>query len=232
MGREGTAVATIPAGRLTRPTIQDFQWLDKELRALGFHPITVREVREDFDRSKIEMTKPHEGGREEGYAISHGSGYRVKVWTSFLATEQAYRMFDQGWVIIVDHSDNIIYRAQSTRRTKNFVQNLLMRARMARERVIHRPYCNGKGGCGQWMHFIQLKNRGCFWVCKNEAHHGKQRPRKGPDISLSSTVKTFANKKRKDRERDRHDPRRKSPRGNGLGNYRSKYKTGRAKAQK
>jgi hypothetical protein len=208
------------------PTADDFSWLDKELMTLGFGRISRRDTREDFERYKIVLTKPHPGGREEGYFYTHKSGYRAKVWTSFILADNDYRQLDKGWVIIVDRNDNIVYRAQVTRRTKNFAYNLLMRAKMALERTHFRPYCNEERGCGEWMYFIQRRSGACFWRCENVKHHGSLRacPKKGPDVTLSPEVKKFAEEKRLDRDRDRKDSRRVNPRGSGLGNYRSRFK--------
>lgn len=215
------------------PTVEDFLWLDHQLvNVIGMGRISARDIREDFERYKIELTKPHPGDREEGYFYNHKSGYRVKVWTSFVVGRNDYRDEDWGWVIIVDRNDNIVYRAQLTRRTVNFVYNLLMRARMAYERVHFRPYCDGENGCGEWMHFIQRKSGACFWRCENVADHGsfKACPKKDPDVTLSTVVKKFAKSKRLDRERDRNDPRRVNPRGTGMGNYRSKTRKTRQPA--
>lgn len=218
--------------RKNAPTVNDFHWLSRELIALGLGRISKRDIREDFDRYKIESIKPHPGGREEGYHYTHKSGYRVKVWTSFVLADNDYREFDLGWVLIVDAGDKIVYRAQITRRTTNFAKNLYMRARMAFERVHFRPYCNGDRGCGQWLHFIQRKDGGCFWRCKNEEFHGnlKNCSRKSPDTTLSPEVKTYAEEKRLDRKRDRKDPRRKTPRGTGMGNRKARFKKTRQPA--
>lgn len=201
-----------------------------EMSKVGFGRISQREVLEDFQRYKIERTKPHSGGREEGFFYIHRSGYMVRVWTSFILAKDDYRRLDWGWVIIVDRRNKIVYRAQITRRTRNFAYNLLMRARMAFERVHNRPICEG---CGSWLDFVQQKNGGCFWSCPNIGSHGSHKacPKLDPDITFSPEVRKYAKEKRADRARDRKDSRRKTPRGNGMGRRKSSYKRTRAPFQ-
>lgn len=92
------------------------------------------------------------------------------MWTTWLEKERSAREEDAGWVLIAE-GDKVLYFSRPIHRTKNFLRNLSMQARIACWKVRHRPLCPE---CQNFMDIVQgraMKQR--FWRCgRRELHKG------------------------------------------------------------
>jgi len=133
--------------------------------------------------------------------ILTANGLTVYVWTTWLEESRQAREEDTGWVLILEGKE-VKYFAQPVHRTKNFVENLLNRAWIARWRVLNRHQCCE---CGQFMSIAQgrhLKSR--YWRCDNKTKHkGGRIVRLDWDHLLPRKTLAYVRGLRKHRERYR-----------------------------
>lgn len=154
------------------PSAEDISGFEKELVVRGFRRISSVEFAKQFQRLSLVAPRPRVG-RELGY-IFYANQYTVFVWTTWLEKEQVAREEDAGWVLIAE-GDKVLYFSHPIHRTKNFMHNLLMQARIACWKVRHRPLCPE---CHNFMDIVRgraLKQR--FWKCGWKELHadGKNR---------------------------------------------------------
>ena len=185
----------MPEQRL--PSHKDFSVFEEELTKRGFRRISSPEFSSQFYRLGLKAPRPRIG-RELGY-LFYANEYTVFVWTTWLPKEEAARASDAGWVLIAER-DNVLYFSHPIHRTKNFLQNLLMQARIACWKVRHRPLCPE---CLNFMSIVQgraLKQR--FWKCDRKKSHvgGKERFRSW-DYGLPEDVINFLKPIRKRRRK-------------------------------
>lgn len=160
----------MPEQRL--PDFEEFSAFEVELIKRGFRRLSSPEFSLQFKRLKLKAPRPRLG-RELGF-IFYANQYTVMVWTTWLLKEQVAREEDAGWVLIAE-GDNVLYFSHPIHRTKNFLHNLFMQARIACWRVRHRPLCPE---CRNFMDIVKgkaLKQR--FWKCSRTKLHagGKNR---------------------------------------------------------
>ncbi len=148
------------------PNPIEFEIFESRLTGFGFRPVSSAEVGRDI--LKFGLKPPRQrSGKEAGYVYSD-NGLDVYVWTTWLRDEGEAREEDAGWVLIVG-DDKILYSSHPIHRTKNFLDNLLNQARVARIRVRYRPKCPQ---CGEFMMVVHgrvLKSR--YWYCGNKTQH-------------------------------------------------------------
>ncbi len=177
------------------PESEEFVEFEGELKLRGFRRISGHEFATQFLRLGLKAPRPRRG-RELGY-VFHANHYTVFVWTTWLQRERVARDEDAGWVLISD-KDNVLYFSRPIHRTKNFLANLLMQARIACWRVRHRPLCPE---CHNFMHIVRgkaLKQR--FWQCDlKELHKDKKNRVKSWDHGLPTDALEYLKPIRKKR---------------------------------
>lgn len=179
------------------PGSKDFLDFEGELVKRGFRRISRPEFSLQFRRLELKAPRPR-SGRELGY-LFHANEYTVFVWTTWLEAEQVAREVDAGWVLI-SGGDNVLYFSHPVHRTKNFLQNLLMQARIACWKVRHRPLCPE---CNHFMDIVRgraLKQR--FWRCgRKELHTNGRDKSRSWDYSLPEEAFKYILPVRKRREK-------------------------------
>jgi hypothetical protein len=185
----------LPEQRL--PEINDFSDFEKELKRRGFRRISGPEFSSQFERLGLKAPRPRIG-RELGY-LFYANEYTVLVWTTWLLKQQEAREEDAGWVLIAE-KDNALYFSHPIHRTKNFLQNLLMHARIACWKVRHRPLCPE---CSNFMSIVRgraLKQR--FWKCDRKGLHAGSKDRfRSWDYGLPEDAVNFLKPIREKREK-------------------------------
>jgi len=122
------------------PTAQEFAKFVHELVDVRFFaPISRSDFWQDKARLGLKPPRRKREGPTRGYEY-HFRGLRVRVWTTWLIRENRVSDTGSGWVLILD-GDRIVYSSHPLHRTKNFLNRLLMRAKIARARVRNRPIC-------------------------------------------------------------------------------------------
>jgi hypothetical protein len=179
------------------PDAENLSVFEEELRSRGFRRISSPEFSSQFLRLGLRAPRPR-FGRELGY-IFHANQYTVLVWTTWLLKEQVAREEDAGWVLIAE-KDKVLYFSHPIHRTKNFISNLLMQARIACWKVRHRPLCQE---CHNFMNIVQgraLKQR--FWKCdRKELHAGGKNRFRSWDYGLPEEAVKYILPIRKKREK-------------------------------
>lgn len=156
----------------------------------------------------LENKRPNLGA-EVGFKYFR-NGYVVKVWTSCFRAEVAQCRreplisqdvvvskpvgTDFGWVVLTDAHNNAEYFARSTKRTKNFVKNLLQRAMITAQKVQNRPLCE------QYSTFMKIRRKpsgATFWECTLiDRHANRRRTSKDWDCGLGPKGKKVVGKAR------------------------------------
>lgn len=153
------------------PTWEDFLFIRKTLINWGFRFIGTWEVIEKFKRLQVVLPKRKHEGPETGFSYTL-NGYTVYVWTTFNVVTRTAKKKDSGWVLITK-GDRVVYFAVPTKRTKNFVKNLLNRAWEAQVHLKERPHCD-KDNCGAAMEIRRGKALGAtYYGCQKPIHKGK-----------------------------------------------------------
>lgn len=149
------------------PTPEAFEAFSKELLKRKFYKTSARELCERFSRLRLIAPRKIEGS-EVGFRFFEND-LEVVVWTTWVEKEQRVRTKDAGWVIILDERMDICYSSRPLHRTKNFLANLLMHARIARARVMRRPRCVE---CGHFMKLVHGKGmKATYWRCTRRLDH-------------------------------------------------------------
>lgn len=179
------------------PDLEDFLGFEKELAKRGFRQISGPEFSLQFDRLGLKAPRPR-SGRELGY-LFYANQYTVFIWTTWLLKEQVARDEDAGWVLIAE-GDKVLYFSHPLHRTKNFLWNLLMQARIACWKVRRRPLCPECRYFMNIVHGLALKQR--FWKCERKKLHsdGKNRFRSW-DYGLPSEAVNYLRPIRKRRRK-------------------------------
>lgn len=175
------------------PTLVEYEkGIRDKLLELGFRSITKREVSNDFERLDLFSRNPKKG-KEEGF-IFYSNGLKAIVWTTFVLSTETARDEDLGWVLIAK-GDRALYFSHPFRRTKNFAENLLNYARIAKERVLNRPLCSE---CKRQMDIAQGRGiRARYWICTNWKNHENRKSIKLTwDAGLSKDNLAFLKKER------------------------------------
>lgn len=178
------------------PESEAFSKFEEDLKGRGFRKISNAEFLTEFQRLGLKAPR-YRNGREVGY-IFYANQYVVVVWTTWLEKEKVARDEDAGWVLIAE-KDKVLYFSHPIHRTKNFLQNLLMQARIACWKVRHRPLCPE---CNNFMDIVRgraLKQR--FWKCGHkELHENKTNRFRSWDYGLPEEaiqyLKTIRKKRR------------------------------------
>lgn len=148
------------------PNPEDFIEFAEELLRRGFRRLSTAEFWTSFRSLKLTAPRPR-FGRELGF-IFEANGYTVVVWTTWLEENQVVREEDAGWILIAE-GEKVLYFSHPLHRTKNFIFNMLMQARIACWRVRNRPLCPE---CQNFMSIARgraLKQR--FWECNSTRLH-------------------------------------------------------------
>jgi|GEM_PF-2113336 len=100
-------------------------------------------------------------GRELGFVFTKDR-FTAVIWTGWLPGEKRSREQDSGWIVIEEDGKGIYF--SQLRRTRNFIDRILMEAKIARARIRTRPDCPR---CGNAMSIVHGKGLGsCYWRCK------------------------------------------------------------------
>ncbi|HEY4489869.1 MAG TPA: hypothetical protein VJC12_01270 [Candidatus Paceibacterota bacterium] len=185
--------------RQVLPDAAGFSWLEKKFRQMGFRPLESSEVRKDIVRFAAVAPHPRRG-REVGFIFS-ANGLDIVAWTTWLKEMQEARESDSGWVLIKE-TGAPLYFSHEIRRTKNFLWNLLLNARVAQLRVLSRPLCPE---CRQFMSIVRgpaIKSR--YWAClRRQFHENKRIQRYGWDYGLSAQALLWVRDVRRRRDRQK-----------------------------
>lgn len=197
------------------PSPHEFERFHEGIRGLGFREITRPEFKNDFIRLGLVAPRPRKG-REVGYSF-HANQLTVRVWTSWLTEEEweragepereaGIREKDSGWVLI-SQDDEARYFCHPLHRTKNFLENLTIRARITRDRVIMRPLCPR---CFYFMDIARGIGIGSrYWRCDSvELHENERYASLDWDWGLSEDDVRFVQADRKTRRKYREELRR------------------------
>lgn len=165
-------------------SLDDFQFISRELERLGFRKIEPGEFYDRIRNLKFQGFRPKKG-RETGFEF-RAKSLVVTVWTTWLEEEGNPRDSDEGWIAITSESGRRLYFSHPLHRTRNFVVNLLMQARIARWRVKNRPSCsqcgepmNIAGGrrreknqprCPECGELMEWERQG-YWICYGNGEH-------------------------------------------------------------
>lgn len=177
------------------PTPQTFSKFERTILKIGFLPISRTEVADAIRRNNLKAPRKREG-REAGFKY-YANGFVVYVWTTWLPEEGRARDEDAGWVLIVEKGV-IRYSSRPFHRTKNFLRNLLLHARLTQLRVSLRPKCPE---CGLFMDIVHGKARkSCYWSCRWIGLHADGRPH---TLDWDTPLPPIAQKHAKARRRPR-----------------------------
>ena len=186
-------------------TSEEFMRLDSELRELGFQRKFKKDMKNNFERLGLELTRHQRKAKGEvGYEFTK-NGLTVHVWSSWVEEDGKANKNDYGWILI-SNGDPAKYFAKPFRRTEGFVTKLLSYAWISQWKVIHRPLCSE---CKRFMDITSpnLKGRPLeefltrlrqrFWVCNNPEAHEKP-VYLNWDAGLGPKAKAFLAQRRKE----------------------------------
>jgi hypothetical protein len=167
-------------------TFGDFLKIEAKLRKHGFVEIHRKETQDTIVAHGLKSHRTVRGA-EVGFKYFR-NGYVVKVWTSCLGREvdQCRKEpllsldvvvsrppeEDFGWVVLTDSRNHAEYFARSTKRTKNFVTNLLKRALITAQKVQNRPLCPK---CKTFMEIHREPTGATYWECRQMDRHADGR---------------------------------------------------------
>ena len=176
------------------PTPEEFGIFRAELLKRNFHEVSARELYTQFPQTRLVAPRKIEGS-EVGFQF-RGNGMTVVIWTTWLEKSQCARTTDAGWIIILDEKMNLCYSSRPIHRTKNFLKNLFMQARIARARVARRPRC---GECNHFMRMVHGKGtKAVYWRCSRILDHKGGRAHSTPfDYGLPKEALDYLSTRRK-----------------------------------
>jgi hypothetical protein len=179
------------------PTPEEFTAFANELAKRSFHAISARELCKQSPQVWLVAPRKIEGseGDETGFRF-HENGLTVIVWTTWMGKYQRAHISDAGWIIILDEKMNLCYSSRPIHRTKNFLKNLFMQARIARARVARRPRC---GECNHFMRMVHGKGtKAVYWRCSRILDHKGGRAHSTPfDYGLPKEALDYLSTRRK-----------------------------------
>lgn len=177
------------------PSPEDFEKFQEMLFERGFRKLSRQEFVSEFRRLKLRAPRPRKG--RELALVLYANDYRAVVWTTWLKESQVARKKDSGWVLIAE-GNRVLYFSRPIHRTKNFLKNLSMQARIAGWKVRHRLRCPE---CHNFMHIVRgkaLKQR--FWQCRlTQLHEDRRRRFKSWDYGLPEEALKYLHPIRKKR---------------------------------
>jgi hypothetical protein len=177
-----------------QPDPARFWGMVKDLEKKGFRRISRNQFPRDQERLGIVLPERRNRAAEVGLRYDE-NGLQVRIWTTYLESEERVQEEDEAWVIIRE-GDKARYFSHPIHRTKNFLERLWKWAQVAQQRVKRRPLCpcckaymqiaNGKG----------LKSR--YWECrKSWVHDDRQFKFLDWDIGLSLKARDFVTRERR-----------------------------------
>lgn len=154
----------------------DFSFIEEELIKLGYVRRIAKNVKMDFIR--LGLVAPREIKGREASFITYNHGLNSLIWVSYDEVHKEWREVDLGWGLI-RKGDKRQYCSKPLRRTPNFIQALLKRARVNKWRVDNRPLCPY---CGAYMDIYERKDKKdkkptgqYLWACfKRDKHENKE----------------------------------------------------------
>ena len=161
-------------------TVSDFKFLEREMLAMGYRLKSHRQLKIDFKR--LDLSAPRKKKGREATFLYGNNFLQAVAHTTFDLDNQEWREEDLGWHLIKE-KDRIKYFSKPLRRTKNFISNFLMRARVNRWRIDNRPICP------ECKRFMEIKTRWTynheefrwestgqyFWGCLQKDNHQDNR---------------------------------------------------------
>jgi len=177
------------------PSKESFEYFTTEIEALGFIRIGTEETRKKLHEQNLHQPRKRKG-REIGFKF-YRNGLCVYVWTTYLHEKEEAREEDSGWVCITE-GDTAKYFSEPLKRTKNFFKNMLIKARIAQYRIIHRPrclYCKDT-----FLDIVRGRGvRSRYWKCGNTNRHEEDvKVYTLPwDTGMPPKARAFLDKKRK-----------------------------------
>lgn len=142
------------------PEEDDIKYIAHELNIRGFVPVCGL----SGFRSKTKDEKaipPHvRSGGELGFVFQKGD-FSVWIWTTWLPLARRVRENDCGWIVIEQNGRGVYFLP--VHRTKNFINHLLIEAKIARCRIRNLPIC---AKCDKKMKIVQGRGLGSrYWSC-------------------------------------------------------------------
>lgn len=181
------------------PNSNDFNYLKKEFKLLGFKEISNGEFSQRLNRLGLKSPR-FQKGRETGFYFKE-NGLTITVWTTWLEKQGQARESDAGWVVISEDGlddEKAVYFSHPIHRTKNFIINLLAQAWIAQWRIKNRPHCPQCKGFMKIVRGRAIKSR--YWRCSNrQKHQTRAVVNLDWDNSLPPKAKEYLKKMRKKR---------------------------------
>ena len=166
-----------------------------ELVTRRFYPVQgLEHFRKTKKDVRVIPPRPREGA-ELGFVFQKDD-LTVIVWTTWLLASQKARDVDCGWVLIEQKGSGIYF--VPVKRTKSFIANLLMEAKIARCRVRNRPMC---ASCHAPMIIVRGSGLGSrYWKCP-QGHSRKEWDTEEFLAELSEDAKQHLARRRRSRKR-------------------------------
>lgn len=142
------------------PTSYAIDRITDELLKRKFEPVQGLERFRRTAKDERAIPPRPRYGAELGFTFQKDN-LTVVVWTSWLLANGYARKRDCGWVLIEQDGRGMYY--YPVRRGKNFVERILMEAKIERLRVRHRPECPK---CNEPMRIVRGRGLGSrYWRC-------------------------------------------------------------------
>lgn len=176
---------------------EHLEMLRSEMSAMRFTEITYRDlnpnVYKNFESKRRE--------REIGFKYISEKGLVVIAWSTFSSKTGGTLKKDLAWVVTLQNDEE--FHNPSIKRTGNFINNFLFRAKKEKTRVDSQPKCTDPN-CNWHMSIMKRRyvKGSRFWKCLNPIHFWKG-PTKSWDTGLPKEMMEITNKKRKQRKKYR-----------------------------
>jgi hypothetical protein len=175
-----------------------FEYEKKMREEERYRNIKPYEFYTELGVADVEAPTPRTG-REEGFTFSC-LGLESRSWSSWVKAQGGMRHPDSGWNVIREHGVAKYYGPRLNR-TKNYLKNMQIWARICRERIEARPACPKCRSC--YMSIVFRGNHQYYWKCLNPIHQelGEKAPCKSWDTGLSEESLKVVKKKREARRK-------------------------------
>lgn len=176
-------------------TVDDYLFLDEELRGIGYSVITKSDKSKDFFRLELQAPRPIKGS-EIGYRYSNNE-YTAKIWTSFLPAEQKFRDTgeDAMWPIITQ-ADELAYSAKPIyRKSREDLMKTLRYAWVNKWKIDNIPLCPCCNA--RMVIFRKANSRRYMYACKKKGAHPDNKWRfRSWDYGLKEKAQAFVDIRR------------------------------------
>lgn len=149
--------------------------IPKQLEYKGFREALIEddfsllkdyEEQRDLKKKQIHLDTPPrpQHGKGEVYVCYMLNGYRIKVQTAIIS--DPYKIIaNAGWVLIENEQGKAVMYAPRHHKTKNYLENMLLSARILKTIAFHRPLCQ----CGSDMDIEKVpgSTRDYHYICSD-----------------------------------------------------------------